>query len=106
MREQSDHDRLVEITTQFIERSREAAIFRAEIKASLGLLVDQQIRTVARLGELTAIMNAHLAEDRHLLQRVNGNHRQERLVQMGQGAGVGGAVVTAVIALAKAMGWF
>ena len=98
--------RLTQVETQLTERSREAEVFRAEIKASLGLLVDQQIRTVARLGELTAIMNAHLAEDRHLLQRVNGNHRQERLVQMGQGAGVGGAVVTAVIALAKAMGWF
>ena len=105
MVDQTLHDRLTRVETQVAERSEQAAAFRIEAKALLELLGKQQLEIAKELGKLTAAFQAHLAEDRRILQRVNGNHQQERLVNIGLGAGSGGGIATIIVAIGRHLGW-
>ena len=113
MPEQDLHDRLTRVETQVAERSEQAAAFRIEAKALLELLGKQQLEIAKELGKLTAAFQAHLAEDRRILQltqaslrRVNGNHQQERLVNIGLGVGSGGGIATIIVAIGRQLAWW
>ena len=106
MVDQDMRDRLTRVEERLTERSREAEMFRAEVKASLRFLAEQQTAVVSQMGKLTAQFEAHLMEDRRILQRVNGNHRQERLVNIGLGAGSGGGIATIIVAVGRGLGWW
>ena len=98
--------RITQLETQMAERSRTAVEFRDEIRVLLDTINSQQITVGKELGKLTATFEAHLAEDRRILQRVNGNHRQERLVNIGLGAGSGGGIATIIVAVGRVLGWW
>ena len=106
MLDQTLHDRLTRVETRLEDRSEQAAEFRSEVKALLDLLGKQQLEIAKELGKLTAAFQAHLAEDRRILQRVNGNHRQERLVNIGLGTGSGAGLATIIVAIGRQMGWW
>ena len=76
MPEQDIRDRLHGVEIWLEARTEQATAFRSETKALLELLGKQQLEIAKELGKLTAAFQAHLAEDRRILQRVNGNHRQ------------------------------
>ena len=97
--------RITQLETQMEERTRTAAEFRAEIRVLLEMVSKQQIAVGQELGKLTAAFQAHLAEDRRILQRVNGNHRQERLVNIGLGAGSGVGIASIIVAIGRQLGW-
>ena len=106
MLDQALYERLTRLETRLEERTEQAAAFRIEAKALLELLGKQQLEIAKELGKLTAAFEAHLAEDRRILQRVNGNHRQERLVNIGLGAGSGGGIATIIVAVGRGLGWW
>ena len=112
MPEQDIHDRLTRIETQVEERTRESQQARAEMKVLLQLLGAQQVTIAQEMGKLTAQFAAHLAEDRQIIQltqaslrRVNGNHQQERLVNIGLGAGSGVGIASIIVAIGRQLGW-
>ena len=96
--------RITQLETQMAERSRTAGEFRAEIRVLLDTVAAQQIAVGKELGKLTVMFEAHLAEDRRILQRVNGNHRQEKLINTGMGVGFGAGLATVLVAIFKALG--
>ena len=106
MAEQDIHDRLTRIETQVEERTRETQLARAEVKMLLELLGAQQVAIAQEMGKLTAAFQAHLAEDRRILQRVNGNHHQERLVNIGLGTGAGAGIASVIVAIVRQLGWW
>ena len=95
--------RMTQLETQMTERSDTAAQFRTEIRGLLETLTKQQMLVGKELGKLTAAFEAHLAEDRRILQRVNGNHGQEKLINTGMGVGFGAGVATIIVAVLKAL---
>ena len=95
--------RITQLETQMSERSQATAEFRAEIRRWFDAVNRQQIAVGQALGRLTAAFEAHLTEDRRILQRVNGNHRQEKLINTGMGVGFGAGVATILVAVLKAL---
>ena len=106
MVDQTLHDRLTRVETRLEERTEQAVAFRIEVKALLDLLGKQQLEIAKELGKLTAAFEAHLAEDRRILQRVNGNHQQERLMNIGLGTGAGAGVAWVIVAIGRQLGWW
>ena len=104
MLDQTLHDRLTRVETRLEERTEQTATFRGETKALLELLGKQQLGIAKELGKLTAAFNTHLAEDRRILRRVNGNHQQEKLINTGMGVGFGAGIATILAAILKALG--
>ena len=96
--------RITQLETQMIERSQAAVDFRGEIRVVLDTISSQQLAVGKELGKLTAAFEAHLKEDRRILQRVNGNHRQEKLINTGMGVGFGTGLATVLVVILKALG--
>ena len=113
MADRDAEHRLTQLETQMEERTRTAAEFRGEIRVLLDTVSSQQLAVGKELGKLTAAFEAHLAEDRRILQltqaslrRVNGNHQQERLVNIGLGVGSGGGIATIIVAIGRQLAWW
>ena len=106
MADRDAEHRLTQLETQMEERTRTAAEFRGEIRVLLDTVSSQQLAVGKELGKLTAAFEAHLAEDRRILQRVNGNHQQERLVHIGLGTGSGVGIVAIIMAIGRQLGWW
>ena len=96
--------RLTELETQMAERSQTASGFRAEIRVVLETITGQQLAVGKELGKLTAAFEAHLAEDRRVLTKLNGNHQHEKLINTGMGVGFGAGMATVLVAILKALG--
>ena len=104
MSDQDLEHRLTQIETQLSERTKVAEAFRAEIRVLLDITSRQQIDVGKELGKLTAAFEAHLAADRRILTRLNGDHRQEKLINTGMGVGFGAGVATILVAVLKTLG--
>ena len=106
MADRDAEHRITQLETQMEERTRTAAEFRGEIRVLLDTISSQQLAVRKELGRLTAAFEAHLAEDRRILQRVNGGHQQERLVHIGLGVGSGGGIATIIVTIGHQLGWW
>ncbi len=105
MVDQTLHDRLTRVETRLEERSEQAAASRAEVKALLEGLGKQQLEIVKELGQFITAFNVHTAEDRQMFKQLNGDHRQERFVNIGLGTGAGAGIASVIVAILRHLGW-
>ena len=107
MQRQRDVDeRLTRVETELTERTRVAAEVRGEIRAMLEVLTKQQAEVNREMGRLNTLFEAHLAEDRRILSRLDGHGQRERMRDVSLGSGIGAGVLALVGAIGKNLGWW